>query len=573
MSRMRKEEKKEKKINKKYKYLNETYELAVKELSVVKKGENREYCRPTLNTCARETSIDTEFCGHGSISNFICCPQLSHALCTDYDECVAGNVTCQVPVSWPCHTNLTCVNSIGSYSCLLPSPHVDIAVLSNSTAFLTCSSRDPCVQSVELSSFIHTNYTWFANDDYIENINESNQIFVTLSNLTVAYKCMITINETISLNSSRVLIDTKNVTNETLCTTNQVNANNTEDGIFSTTEALPNDLATEKALSTACMLRTQGTDVTTVEQDGVSSPLVLDRTSSSISQGTNSLRPQTVITSPFPQDETISPIPQDETISPVPQDKTISHVPQDETISPIPQDETISPVPQDETISHFPQDETTSPFPQYTTSSAAQVEFIGDLSIHLYLTQSLGTVSPMSDVLLNCSVNGNGLILQSYIWYKDGAVFSISSENILPVGNFMTMEDGVYACQINVSTSGGQMAFLMSNTVRLTSLTSRYKTCPCPCSNTSVVVNLTREQVDTGLLTITRELAVDTENLVSTVRRKTSADDSRPVAKFLGALSVVSMLGILVLVVVSDLLELYAAVYNRFTYRGKRILV
>ncbi|KAJ8309777.1 hypothetical protein KUTeg_011642 [Tegillarca granosa] len=68
-----------------------------------------------------------------------------------------------------------------------------------------------------------------------------------------------------------------------------------------------------------------------------------------------------------------------------------------------------------------------------------------------------------------------------------------------------------------------------------------------------------------------KELAVDVRSLSSTIRKKTSASDSRPSAAGVGVLGVVLIVSLITSIVVSDLGRMYTGVKKLYKLCHKRI--
>ncbi|GFS27371.1 hypothetical protein ElyMa_005262600 [Elysia marginata] len=125
-------------------------------------------------------------------------------------------------------------------------------------------------------------------------------------------------------------------------------------------------------------------------------------------------------------------------------------------------------------------------------------------------------------------------------------------ETSVVIGNFRETDEGAYSCQI-YSTMKGQ--WFASNSTTLT-LLSLYQICTCPCTNTTVEVEVTQEVIDQSTSQIEREL-VTPKNLSMRERKKTCATDYRASSTVYGGASIILLIGVVTFVIFLDGVNLY----------------
>ena len=420
-----------------HKVLNESYNVAIKELKTIR--QDSDYCNQRINICARELRLDSNFCGPESLTYLKCCNDYNHAFCRDVNECESGNFTCELPPSWPCDTNLTCVNTVGSYDCVLPAPRADVICVSNTTALLRCNSFDTCIRSLETSLSVNTIYTWFK-DGILETFDSRDHLVVMRTNATKVYKCMVTVNETTSLNSSAVYIN-NTVEDLTPCGLYEIHVNNTQSELFSLTEHTLSDTETETE-TTNSYLQKSRTQVTS-DQTDISAPVPQDGNSSyflSTGDGTNALDPL-LSTTPHEVDDTTARF-ETNKVATTSDKSTFQKMPETST------------------------SEITTLSRENTMTSE-----ISYISRNLYIQSSQEMVISGSSALLRCSIPQDNLLVRSYKWTKDSKVFASGTENTLTINNFTPSKEGVYACQADVFVSGDHVMLVSTNTARLLLLT------------------------------------------------------------------------------------------------------
>ncbi|GFO44628.1 sushi, von Willebrand factor type a, egf and pentraxin domain-containing protein 1 [Plakobranchus ocellatus] len=535
--------------------------------------KRRKNCKYWFNTCTLETNLSSELCQPSSPYTDGCCDERNHFLCEDVDECVTDTLSCDLSSWWPCQVNATCVNTIGSHLCFLPAPHIDIYEVSNTSVLMACASCDQCIKTVNASSFYIT-YTWFLGDvEYM--IDQSNFITVDVSQETAVFKCMMTVNGTVSDNSSEAYVDSFVKEEVTICSFEE-NFNRSETpSTFSYTDTpkavtyknnsttISYDAATtpfhrdtkasiytgnfvNKSTITSSTYRTATRNFNNIDTT-INSLNNIDH--SNIYKGATTIRDNKQISTEIPHIDLATNIPYKDPTTSSDNGHTSTKGPY---ISPTIDNTTNIYYKNLATLSINHKDTTDAPHRDHTTSISSASVTNGQVDYQLLLVSSLEKVPKGHPVLLNCS-SSHSVSKVSYTWIQDGSIIDTAGESLIRIDAFESINEGAYECRINGTALGEPVRTLFSNTVTLR-LMGRFETCPCSCSNTTIVVNMTNAQLQASVRTIQKELEMDKSRLQATVSRKISTPDSRPASQLMGVCSILFIAAIAAFVISFDLL-------------------
>ena len=174
------------------------------------------------------------------------------------------------------------------------------------------------------------------------------------------------------------------------------------------------------------------------------------------------------------------------------------------------------------------------------------------------ILQSSATAVPEgSDVKLVCNIINYRGTIEKFHWLMEdqNSALLTTSKNSVTIRNFQPKNAGKYSCQPVLSDPQFRNPALISHPLRLV-FAPRYQKCPCECPAKSLSLPpVTPEVIEESTQVIQKNLSVSKAQLSSSVRRVSSAPDSRPSSVSAGYIAVALLSLVTGLVLIPDILS------------------
>ncbi|GFN81789.1 basement membrane proteoglycan [Plakobranchus ocellatus] len=200
------------------------------------------------------------------------------------------------------------------------------------------------------------------------------------------------------------------------------------------------------------------------------------------------------------------------------------------------------------------------------THSSNRSNVITLLRIHATLMPTATTVPEGSNIKLTCNVtNFDGhIVLYSWLRGDQGSLWRTTITNITTIPRFSERHSGNYRCQATLALPEINGPPLTSAPVNLVHA-PRYQKCPCACSNLTLAVSSAIPEIaEESTEAIKKNLSVNRKQLSATVRRVTSAPDSRPTSISAGCFAVALLSLAIGLVIVPDVFTLVMVLLGKY---------
>ncbi|KAK3802071.1 hypothetical protein RRG08_064663 [Elysia crispata] len=185
------------------------------------------------------------------------------------------------------------------------------------------------------------------------------------------------------------------------------------------------------------------------------------------------------------------------------------------------------------------------------------------------LSSTSTTVPKGSTIKLSCSGQSDLFEIQSYSWAKDGQIFTTTSESRISLKPFTEAHEGNYSCRPNHMSTEEQQ--IWSDGLALTCV-PQFHICNCYCSNQTVRVNVTYEEVQEVVGQLERDLKVQTKNLSASQRKKISVPDFNAYSTSVGFVAILINVLVFGSIMIADGHVLIVFACNKLFCRPKKLL-